>query len=198
MRNVVSSACAAGATASPNNEMSAKAATLCMRATPIPSRYFAWLNMCSLRQGRVYAHQQTVCRKSRRFMTLLPHRPGQQSPPRGYILPNISQPFLTNFGKRAIHLDLINPDVQVVEKGLVFAVKQDSNVHRIEDVCWVHDRNARILARHVECRRRISGLRVDVPIQESRGRQCIRIERSRRRLLKHALGKGLVQAAFVG
>src|SRR5262245_54087736 len=44
------------------------------------------------------------------------------------------QPLVADFRQHAFHLDLVEPDVDVIQQRLVLAADQDRHVNRIEDV----------------------------------------------------------------
>jgi hypothetical protein len=103
------------------------------------------------------------------------------------------QPLRADFPKRAVELDLVDPDIDVVEQSLVLASQQDCHIDRIEDVVGTLRQEARVLARNIDRGGGVGDLSIDLVVEESGGRQLIAQKAGRRCLPERGVGEPFIQ-----
>src|SRR6267154_1133034 len=91
----------------------------------------------------------------------------------------VAQPLGADFRQRAIHLDLVDPDVDIIEQCLIVASQQHRHINRIEYVVGAHRGDARILARHVDRRGGVRYLGEDLAGNKVGSRQFVRLKADR-------------------
>src|SRR5215510_5035971 len=96
---------------------------------PPPATAALWLTLAgAARNSQPHINEERVSACGKLAPAL---QPRLARPRRGRI---VAQPFLSDFPKVPLHLDLVDPDVDVVEQCLILATQQDRNIHRIEHV----------------------------------------------------------------